>query len=169
MSGNSPNKTPTKNSANITHHNYVVVILENLLREFVDERNDSAHGDVTDIHSIAGLRERIGLVKTICHAISRIVSHRILQNEVKLLIPVIGEITETYSQNVCVVTCSRGEIRVGSKYYFVREVDYVDATVRSIRLNDVDCAAVRIKKGQMEVGIRADANLSLKMKMVSID
>lgn len=144
--------------------------LEKMILNLVTYRNDASHGTPDDILSADTLREWIEFVKAFCDALAAFVTHRIVREEA-LHRPeaVYGVVTETFRDNVAVITCDRGNLRVGDHFFFLRESDCTHARINSLQVNDVSRISVVIEHDEFEVGIQTSVGVPCKARLVRVD
>ena len=143
--------------------------IEQIIVEFVDFRNDAAHGRPDQILGTDALRQRIDFVEAFCHAISDAVTRHIVCEQVNSHPEtVIGTVAETYRGNVIVATCERGSLEVGQCLYFLRNADCRKATVESLQIDGVEKTSVEIFDEITEVGIRTSVRVKKKSQLVTV-
>lgn len=142
------------------HDNDINKSLEQIVLDFVTYRNDAAHGRPDEILGTEALRVWIEFVESFAASLALVMKHRIVEckhrSKPQL---VIGTVTETYQNNVCVAKCKQGELRVGQRLWAWRADDCIDATVLSLQLNGNPVDSVIFTDGETEVGIKSDAEI----------
>jgi hypothetical protein len=143
--------------------------LERSILELVDFRNDAAHGRPDEILGIEGLRQRVDFVHAFCRSLSDVVTGHILREQVKHCPEmVIGEVSETFRDNVIVAVCERGSLEVGQEIYFLKDGDCRKIKLESLQIDDVNQDLVQIVAGGMEVGIKTSARVRKHAHLVAI-
>jgi hypothetical protein len=144
--------------------------LEQLVLDLVTFRNDAAHGVPDDILGPDAHNEWIGFVRVFCRALADVITHRIVSAEATYKPnSIIGTVTETFSNNIVVVTCELGTLRTGESIYFLREKDCTNAVIESLQLNDVNHEEVRIDQSGTEVGMKTSIRVRRNSRLVRIE
>lgn len=144
--------------------------LEQLILDLVTFRNDAAHGTPDDILGPAALNEWISFVRAFCRALADVITHRIVNAEATYKPnTVIGRVTETFENNVVIVTCEVGVLRVGESIYFLRESDCTNAHIESLQLNDINHEELHIDQTGIEVGMRTSIKVRRNSRLVRIE
>jgi hypothetical protein len=144
--------------------------LEEMILELVTYRNDATHGSPDEILGIEELRDRITFVQVFCDALAAFITRCIVCEEVSSKPEIVyGIVTETYSNNVSVISCEHGRIIVGESFYFLRESDCIHSCIQSLQVNDVDTNSVEITHSGFEVGIKTSERVRLGARVVKIE
>lgn len=144
--------------------------LEQMILDLVTYRNDASHGTPDEILGIDTLREWIVFVKTFCESLASFITHRIVNEEASSMPETVyGVVTETFSNNIAIIKCDRGNIRVGEYLYFLRHADCTYARINSIQVNDVNQDSVEIKHEGFEVGIQTSVKVPRSARVLKIN
>jgi len=126
------------------------------LAEFVQYRNDAAHGAVVvdEILGSEDLLDRANFIRALCGAIDQLV----LKESLAYLLETghlaqIGSVTEVFSNNVVVCILEGARIERGSKLFLATERTCDEFTVASLMLENVDVEEAVLAKPR-EVGIK---------------
>lgn len=144
--------------------------LEQMILDLVTYRNDAAHGTPDEILGIDTLREWIVFVKTFCESLASFITHRIVNEEASSMPETVyGIVTETFRNNIVIVKCDRGNIRVGEYLYFLHDADCTQARIISIQVNDVNQDSVEIRQEGFEVGIQTSVKVPRFSRVLKIN
>lgn len=142
---------------------------EGELAQFINYRNDAAHGNVD---TVLGLNAIIGIstfVERLCEAITEFVRHTLLDRYLATgRATTVAEITEVFHHGATGIgTMRAGTIRVHDELALVAEDRCPMTEVLSLRDNDVDRQEVVAAQGQ-EVGIRLTIHVREGMTLVRV-
>ena len=144
--------------------------LEQMILDLVTYRNDASHGTPDEILGVDTLREWIAFVKAFCTALALFVTHRIVHEEASSVPEAVyGVVTETFSNNVAIIKCDRGYLRVGEHLFFLRESDCTHARIDSLQVNDINHNSVEIKHEGFEVGIQTSVKVPRSARVLKVD
>lgn len=140
--------------------------LENHLEDFVNYRNEAAHGSPDELISLGALRDWIEFVVIVCKSIADIITLKILHLE-KEKHPdcILGEVIHKYSGNISIVKCVRGSLYIGQQIFFVKEKSYVSTEVLSLQLDEIDISRIEVKN-ESEVGGRTKGEVKKESKRI---
>ena len=143
--------------------------LENALADFVNYRNDAAHGLADEILGIDALLELVALVEAISIALAELVRDRIVQGLLKVDQAIeIGIITEIYPRAGAVVAkCSQGTICTGDILIVCGKRVCREVSVATIAINDQPCDGVSILQ-EIEVGLAVGQGMRQNWKLIKL-
>lgn len=143
--------------------------LDQMILDLVTYRNDASHGTPDEILGADTLREWIAFVKAFCEALAAFVTHRIvLEEESHIPESVYGVVLETFRNNVVVIKCDRGNLRVGDYLFFLRESDCTHARIDSIQVNDINYNSVEIEHEGFDVGIQTSIKVPRAARVLKV-
>lgn len=125
------------------------------LSDFIEYRNLAAHTQVDEIVAIDDIASYADLLVAICRALADVIEDEIIQRQAERTEGVeLGVVTQSIRQGY-VVVASVGPVRleIGEKLALLRAGRIKVATIDSIQINGVACAAVVVKQ-QLEVGLQ---------------
>jgi len=144
--------------------------LEQMILDLVTYRNDASHGTPDEILGTDTLREWIVLVNTFCETLASVITHRIVKEEASSMPEsVYGVVTETFRNNIVIIKCDHGNIRVGESLYFFRDADCTHARINSIQVNDVNQDLVEIKHEGFEIGIQTSKKVPRSARVLKLN
>jgi hypothetical protein len=144
--------------------------LEQLVLDLVTFRNEASHGAPDEILGSDVLNEWIGFVRAFCSALADVITHRVVSAEATYKPnSVIGTVTETLRDNIVIVTCELGMLRVGESIYFLREKDCTNAKIESLHLNDVNHEEIHIDQIGIEVGVKTSIKVRGNTRLVRLE
>ena len=144
--------------------------LEKMIQDLVTFRNDAAHGDPDDILGAETLRKWVEFLRAFCLALLDFMMHRIVLEEANHNPDcVLGIVSETFSNNIVVATCSHGSIQVGDQLFFLHETDYKYACINSLQVDGVNHSAVKMDRAGFEVGIRSSVAVPRYSRILKIE
>jgi len=95
--------------------------LEDHLDDFVNYRNEAAHGSPDELISLGALRDWIEFVMIVCKSIADIITLKILHLERERNPDcILGEVIHKYSGNISIVKCVRGSLYIGQQIFFCK-------------------------------------------------
>lgn len=144
--------------------------LEQLLSNFVNYRNEAAHGRPDEILGTEALYEWVYFVLSLCIALSDYVVHRVVFEQIENNpSSVIGEVKEVFKGKIAIVELKGSTLCVGERVFFYRDKDCISAEVVSMQVEGEECRGVSgVVKG-FEVGVRVTSKLRKKTKVVAMD
>ena len=143
--------------------------LEQMILDLVTYRNDASHGTPDEILGIDTLREWIVFIKTLCESLASFITHCIVNEEASSMPETVyGVVTETFRNNIAIITCDRGNIQVGEYLYFLREIDCTRVKILSIQVDDINQDSVEIRQEGFEVGIQTSAKVPRSSRVLKI-
>lgn len=123
-------------------------------RQIVPYRNEAAHGDVDNVLGSDELIEFTHFFEVLCRSLVDFVQYDTLRRAKELGgAAVVGVISERFREDVVVTKVSNTTLAVGDQLYVYRKGMTMIATLRSIRLDDVDVEKAEIAN-ETEVGLR---------------
>lgn len=139
------------------------------LAEFIDYRNDAAHGNIDHVLGLNALLEICAFTESLCEAIVQFVRRALLQGYVDTgRATAVGRITETFQHGaIAIGTMNACLIRVSDQVILIAPDQCPMATVTSLQENDVDRQEVSAAQDQ-EVGIRFNVKARVNMSIVRL-
>ena len=143
--------------------------LENALTDFVNYRNDAAHGLADEILGTDALLELVALVEAISVALAELVRDRIVQGLLKVdRAAELGVITEVFPRaGAVLVKCAQGSISKGDSLIVCGKCMCTEVSVASIQMNGQSCEGVSILK-EIEVGLALGEGMRPNCKLVKL-
>jgi hypothetical protein len=143
--------------------------LENALADFVNYRNDAAHGLADDILGADALLELVDLVEAISIALAELVRDRIVQGLLKVNQAIeLGVITEVFRGSGAVVAkCAQGTISTGDSLIVCGKRVCREVSVATIQMNDQPCYGVSILH-ETEVGLAIGEGMRRNWKLIRV-
>jgi hypothetical protein len=143
--------------------------LEQWLVELVEMRNDASHGVPDEVLGPETLRTWIEFIRALCVAIADGVTHHVVMcHSTAQPDSILGIVSESLSNNIAVAKFSRGSVRVGDSFHFLRESNCITAQVLSIQLNGKDFQTVDISASETEVGMRLTSPVTQGAKVLAL-
>jgi hypothetical protein len=144
--------------------------LEQLILDLVTFRNEASHATPDEILGSDALNEWIAFVRAFCSSLADVITHRVVRAEATYKPnSVIGTVTEILRDNIVIVTCVPGTLRVGESIYFLRERDCTKAIIESLQLNDANHKEIHIDQSGIEVGVQTSIKVRGNPRMVRIE
>jgi len=138
---------------------------ENELKQFVQYRNDAAHGVSDEVLAVSRIVEISEFVEALCSAIcelfwSRFLSHK----ETNGTATVLGEVTEKFTNGAVVAKMQNAEVGVGDTLYACGETCCYPVVVTSIMLDDVTQERITVTT-EREVGLMFDREVKRNRRL----
>jgi len=141
---------------------------ENELKQFVQDRNDAAHGVVDEVLSVTKIIELSELVEALCVAIGEMLSWAVVsRKEENGAATTVGAVTEKFANGAVVAKMQHVEFQLGDRFYVCGVSCCYPAIVRSIRLNDVDQQQLAVTN-ETEVGLMFDREVKTNRKLYRV-
>jgi hypothetical protein len=163
----------------IMHHPAVVDFLTNVrggqntaeseLAEFIDYRNDAAHGNVDNVLGLNALLDICAFIGTLSEAITQLVRHQLLAGYVQTGRAIeLGRITEIFRHgDIGIGKTNLCTIRVCDQVLLQAQDRCLIATVESLQENDIDRQEITATANQ-ELGIRFTTRVVKDMAIVRV-
>lgn len=141
---------------------------ENELKQFVQDRNDAAHGVVDEVLSVTRIIEISELVEALCVAICEMLSWQVVsRKETNGAASTVGDVTENFTSGAVVAKMQNVEFQLGDRFYVCGASCCYPAVVKSIQLNDVDQEWMAVTT-ETEVGLMFDREVKKNRKLYRI-
>jgi len=141
---------------------------ENELKQFVQDRNDAAHGIVDEVLSVTKILELSELVEALCVAICEMLSWAVVSlRERDGSASTVGAVTEQFASGAVVAKMQNVEFQLGDRFYVCGASCCYPAVVRSIRLNDADQQRLAVTT-ETEVGLMFDREVKKNRKLYRV-
>jgi hypothetical protein len=131
--------------------------VENELRDFIDYRNEAAHGPVSvdSLIGLSSLLEFADFIERLCQTIRELVSWAIIKLKAESEGAVkIAKITEHFENDAIIATTvSQCALSVGDTFYICGQSSCYPATIASAQLNGVSHVSVDVE-ARVEVGLK---------------
>ena len=143
--------------------------LENALTDFVNYRNDAAHGLADEILGMDALLELVALVEAISVALAELVRDQIVQGLLKVDQAIeLGVITEVFPRaGAVVVKCSKGTISKGETLIVCGNRMCKEVSIATIQMNGHSCDGISILD-ETEVGLALGEGMRPNYKLVKL-
>jgi len=142
--------------------------IEAELTSFIQYRNEAAHGEVVNVLGREALLEYCAFIDALCQALYEAVNHWVLGWRLAIGTAVdIGEVTETYSNNISVAIVHDVTVDIGANFFFVGERYAYRAMVENIQILDIDQQHVVVGENQ-ELGLKTNVPLKLGARVIAL-
>lgn len=130
------------------------------LKDFIERRNDCAHGDVDQVLGEEQLLFYCDFVKSTCNSVCEFILDNIIRKRLDRGSHIgVGTVIERYKGNIVVVVVTSGKFVVGDKIVVRNQKSCVLAEVLSIQINGESLNEINIHS-QTEVGFMLDVKSS---------
>jgi hypothetical protein len=159
---------PIGRSGNTLRRSGWTTTAENELKQFVQDRNDAAHGVVDEVLSVTRIIEMSELVEALCVAIGEMLSWQVVsRKESNGAASTVGLITERFANGAVVAKMRNVEFQIGDRFYVCGASCCYPAVVKSIRLNGVDKDRMAVTT-ETEVGLMFDHEVKKSRKLYRV-
>jgi hypothetical protein len=132
---------------------------QKLLKDFVDRRNDSSHGEVDEILSTNQLLLFCDFVSTLCFSIGDFAKNNLLNVHTKReVITHRGTVIQCYRDNISILNVCSGTYSVGGTIFLNNNGTFITASIRTIQINGKDSKHCTISS-ETELGLKTDLKL----------
>jgi MAE_28990/MAE_18760-like HEPN len=146
---------------------------ENELEQFIEYRNEAAHG--TPVDQLLGSNNLLNLcifVEGLCRALTELVTYRIIQGKLSIGgIKKIGIVTEWYDKPKAAVAklYKESNFSIGDSVYLVSESrsQCCSAKIKSIQVNDEAQISIRVEEDEQEIGLKFDISAKKDFELFS--
>lgn len=141
--------------------------LDEMLSDFVDLRNEVAHGVPDQLLGPAQLRFWCDFVEAFCKALSDFAIRAATLQEIESGYAFLGNVIETFpkSGNVAVIKLQNRAISEGDTIYAVKNRDVRVASIVSLQIDDAQVQGVSPVEPGVEVGVETDVRLLKKSRL----
>lgn len=162
---NSPNLTSL-----YTHGTPVYEQLNSELTNFIQERNDAAHGNLSNIAGIPTLNRYCDLIQGLTIALSSFLQKKLLtHSNNKKSFKKIGKVTETFTAGAFVAIVKKGtSVESGTVLHFVGDHFCYSQTLNSIQIDGNSILGITAFSSKFEIGMKCDLPVS-KKSIIYID
>jgi hypothetical protein len=142
---------------------------ENELKQFVQDRNDAAHGIVDEVLSVTRIIELSELVEALCVAICEMLSWQVVsRKKTNGGASTVGDVTEKFKNGAVVVKMQNVEFGLGDTLYVCGAACCYPVIVKSIHLEDVPLDHMTVT-AETEIGLMFDREVKKNRKLYRVD